>query len=144
VETFIVAWIWGTYLGEGALENGVDVCVSSWRRSAPDTFPSLAKAGGAYLNSQLAKMEARSAASPRPSCSTAFGYVAEGTGQNLFVVRDGVLFTPPISANILAGITRDCVIRIAGDLGYRCARRTCRASSCTLPTRRSSPAPPPS
>ncbi|HEU4562967.1 MAG TPA: branched-chain amino acid transaminase [Longimicrobium sp.] len=118
VETFIVAWIWGTYLGEGALENGVDACVSSWRRAAPDTFPSLAKAGGGYLNSQLAKMEARERGFAEGIMLDSFGYVAEGTGQNLFVVRDGVLFTPPISANILAGITRDSVIRIAKDLGY--------------------------
>jgi len=118
VETFIVAWIWGTYLGEGALENGVDVCVSSWRRAAPDTFPSLGKAGGAYLNSQLAKIEAKERGFAEAIMLDTYGYVAEGTGQNLFVVRDGVLFTPPISANILAGITRDCIIRIAKDLGY--------------------------
>ena len=118
VETFIVAWIWGTYLGEGALENGVDACVSSWRRAAPDTFPSLGKAGGAYLNSQLAKMEARDRGFAEAIMLDTYGYVAEGTGQNLFVIRDGVLFTPPISANILAGITRDSVIRIAHDLGY--------------------------
>jgi branched-chain amino acid aminotransferase len=118
VETFIVAWIWGTYLGEGALENGVDACVSSWRRAAPDTYPSLAKAGGSYLNSQLAKMEAKERGFAEAIMLDSFGYVAEGTGQNLFVVRDGVLFTSPISANILAGITRDSVIRIAKDLGY--------------------------
>ncbi len=118
VETFIVAWIWGTYLGEGALENGVDVCVSSWRRAAPDTFPSLGKAGGAYLNSQLAKIEAKERGFAEAIMLDSYGYVAEGTGQNLFVVRDGVLWTPPISANILAGITRDCIIRIARDLGY--------------------------
>ncbi|HSU17601.1 branched-chain amino acid transaminase [Longimicrobium sp.] len=118
VETFVVAWIWGTYLGEGALENGVDACISSWRRAAPDTFPSLGKAGGAYLNSQLAKMEAKDLGFHEAIMLDTYGYVAEGTGQNLFVVRDGVLFTPPISANILAGITRDSVIRIARDLGY--------------------------
>lgn len=118
VETFIVAWIWGTYLGEGALEAGVDVCVSSWRRAAPDTFPSLGKAGGAYLNSQLAKIEAKERGFAEAIMLDSYGYVAEGTGQNIFVVRDGVLWTPPISANILAGITRDSVIRIARDLGY--------------------------
>lgn len=118
VETFIVAWIWGTYLGEGALEAGVDVCVSSWRRAAPDTFPSLGKAGGAYLNSQLAKIEAKERGFAEAIMLDSYGYVAEGTGQNVFVVRDGVLWTPPISANILAGITRDSVIRIARDLGY--------------------------
>ena len=122
VETFIVAWIWGTYLGEGALENGVDVCVSSWRRAAPDTFPSLGKAGGAYLNSQIAKMRGEERGFAEAIMLDTYGYVAEGTGQNLFVVRDGVLFTPPISANILAGITRDCVIRIAKRPGLRGAR----------------------
>ncbi|HEX8904636.1 MAG TPA: aminotransferase class IV, partial [Longimicrobiaceae bacterium] len=79
VETFIVAWIWGTYLGEGALENGVDACVSSWRRAAPDTFPSLGKAGGAYLNSQLAKMEARDRGFHEAIMLDTYGYVAEGT-----------------------------------------------------------------
>jgi branched-chain amino acid aminotransferase len=118
VETFVVAWIWGTYLGEGALENGVDACVSSWRRSAPDTFPALGKAGGAYLNSQLAKMEAKERGFHEGIMLDSFGYVAEGTGQNLFLVRDDVVYTPPISANILAGITRDSVIRVASDLGY--------------------------
>jgi branched-chain amino acid aminotransferase len=118
VETFIVAWIWGTYLGEGALENGVDVCVSSWRRAAPDTFPSLGKAGGAYLNSQLAKIEAKERGFSEAVMLDSYGYVAEGTGQNIFVVRDGIVYTSPMSANILAGITRDCVIRIAKDLGY--------------------------
>jgi branched-chain amino acid aminotransferase len=118
VETFIVAWIWGTYLGEGALDAGVDVCVSSWRRAAPDTFPSLGKAGGAYLNSQLAKIEAKERGFAEAIMLDSYGYVAEGTGQNLFAVREGVLWTPPISANILAGITRDSVIRIARDLGY--------------------------
>lgn len=118
VETFIVAYVWGTYLGEGALENGVDACVSSWRRAAPDTFPSLGKAGGAYLNSQLAKIEAKERGFAEAIMLDTYGYVAEGTGQNVFCVRDGVLYTPPMSANILAGITRDSVIRIARDMGY--------------------------
>jgi branched-chain amino acid aminotransferase len=118
VETFIVAWIWGTYLGEGALENGVDVCIASWQRAAPNTYPTLAKAGGAYLNSQLAKLEARQRGAAEAIVLDAFGHVSEGTGQNLFLVRDGALFTPPLSAGILAGITRDSVIRIARDLGY--------------------------
>jgi branched-chain amino acid aminotransferase len=117
VETFVVAWHWGTYLGEGALENGVDVCVSTWRRSAPDTLPTLAKAGGGYLGSQLAKQEARLRGMAEAIMLDAFGYVAEGTGQNVFLVRDGAVWTPPVSAGILAGITRDSVIRIARDLG---------------------------
>lgn len=117
VEVFIIPWIWGTYLGEGALENGVDAVVSSWRRSAPDTFPTQAKASGAYLNSQLAKAEARARGAAEAIMLDSFGYVSEGSGQNLFVVRDGVLLTPPLSAGILPGITRDSVIRIARDAG---------------------------
>jgi branched-chain amino acid aminotransferase len=118
VETFIIAWRWGRYLGEEALTSGVDVRVSSWRRAAPDTFPSLAKAGGNYLNSQLSKMEARQDGYAEGVMLDSFGYVSEGSGENLFVVRDGVLHTSPLSAGILNGITRDSVIRIARDLGY--------------------------
>jgi branched-chain amino acid aminotransferase len=118
VETFIIAWRWGRYLGEEALTHGVDVCVSSWRRPAPDTFPALAKAGGNYLNSQLTKMEARRDGYAEGIMLDSFGYVSEGSGENLFLARDGVLHTSPLSAGILNGITRDSVIRIARDLGY--------------------------
>jgi branched-chain amino acid aminotransferase len=117
VEVFIIPWIWGTYLGEGALENGVDAIVSSWRRAAPDTFPTHAKASGAYLNSQLAKAEARARGAAEAIMLDSFGYVSEGSGQNLFVVRDGALLTAPLTAGILPGITRDSVIRIARDAG---------------------------
>jgi branched-chain amino acid aminotransferase len=118
VETFIIPWVWGRYLGHEALEEGVDVCVSSWRRPAPDTMPMLAKAGGNYLNSQLSKMEARASGFIEGIMLDAFGYVAEGSGENLFVVRDGVIYTPTMGSSILNGITRDSVIRIARDLGY--------------------------
>ncbi len=118
VETFIIAWRWGRYLGDDALQNGVDVCVSSWRRPAPDTFPALAKAGGNYLNSQLAKMEARLDRYIEGVMLDAGGFVSEGTGENLFLIRDGVVYTSPLSAGILHGITRDSVIHIAQDLGY--------------------------
>jgi len=118
LETFIIAWQWGRYLGDDALHNGVDVCVSSWRRPAPDTFPALAKAGGNYLNAQLAKMEAKQNRYVEGIMLDSFGYVAEGSGENLFLVRDGILYTAPIAAGILNGITRDSVIRIAHDLGY--------------------------
>jgi branched-chain amino acid aminotransferase len=117
IETFIIAWQWGRYLGAEALSSGVDVCVSSWRRAAPDTFPSLAKAGGNYLNSQLTKMEAKLDGFAEGISLDSFGYVAEGSGENLFLVRDGVLLTPPASAAILNGITRDSVMTIARDLG---------------------------
>ncbi|GLC28516.1 branched-chain amino acid transaminase [Roseisolibacter agri] len=118
IETFIVAWKWGTYLGADALEKGVDVCVSSWRRAAPGTFPTMAKAGGNYLNSQLAKMEARTDGYVEGITLDSFGYVAEGSGENLFVIRDGIIYTSGLDSAILNGITRDSVIRIARDLGY--------------------------
>ena len=124
VETFIIPWVWGRYLGHEALEEGVDVCVSSWRRPAPDTMPTLAKAGGNYLNSQLSKMEARADGYIEGIMLDSFGFVAEGSGENLFVVRDGTLYTSTISSSILNGITRDCVIRIARDLGYAVSEQT--------------------
>jgi len=117
VETFIVAWRWGRYLGEDALETGVDAGVSSWRRPAPDTIPALAKAGGNYLGSQLSKIEARINHYAEGIVLDTMGHVAEGSGENIFVVRGGVLFTSPLSSGILQGITRDSVMRIARDLG---------------------------
>ncbi|MFL5560002.1 MAG: branched-chain amino acid transaminase [Gemmatimonadaceae bacterium] len=118
VETFIIAWKMGAYLGHDALANGVDVCVSSWRRAAPDTFPALAKAGGNYLNSQLSKMEARQDSYVEGIMLDSFGYVSEGSGENLFVVRDNILFTSPIASGILNGVTRDSIKQIARELGY--------------------------
>lgn len=118
VEVFIIAWKWGTYLGAAAVEQGADVCVSSWRRPAPDTLPALAKAGGNYLNSQLSKAEARQDGYVEGIMLDAFGHVAEGSGENLFAIRDGVIFTAPLSAGILNGITRDSIIRISRDFGY--------------------------
>jgi len=118
VETFIIAYHWGAYLGHEALVNGVDVAVSSWRRAAPDTFPTLAKAGGNYLSSQLSKAQARLDGYAEGIMLDSFGHVSEGSGENLFLVRDNVLFTSPLTAGILNGITRDSVIRIARDLGH--------------------------
>ena len=118
VEVFVIAWKWGTYLGREALEHGADVCVSSWRRAAPDTFPTMAKAGGNYLNSQLSKMEARQDGYVEGIMLDSFGHLSEGSGENLFAVRDGVIYTAPISAGILNGITRDSIMRIARDFGY--------------------------
>ncbi|MGI8545872.1 MAG: branched-chain amino acid transaminase, partial [Gemmatimonadaceae bacterium] len=118
VETFIIPWIWGRYLGHEALEQGVDVCVSSWRRPAPDTLPTMAKAAGNYLNSQLSKMEARRNDYIEGIMLDSFGYVAEGSGENLFIVRDDIIYTSPMASGILNGITRDSVLRIARDLGY--------------------------
>lgn len=124
VEIFVIAWNWGTYLGAEGVENGVDVRVSSWRRAAPDTFPTMAKAGGNYLNSQLSKMEAREDGYAEGIMLDSFGFVAEGSGENLFAIRDNVVFTSPLASGILPGITRDSVIRLALDLGYEVREQT--------------------
>lgn len=118
VDVAILTWEWGTYLGEGALENGVDVRVSSWARTAPNTFPALAKTAANYANSGLIKMEAVVEGYAEGIALDTFGYVSEGSGQNVFVVRDGIVLTPPIAASILPGITRDSAITLARDLGY--------------------------
>jgi branched-chain amino acid aminotransferase len=119
LEVFIIPWVWGAYLGQAGLSDGVDVCVSSWRRAAPDTFPSLAKAGGNYLSSQLSLMEARINSYSEGIMLDSFGFVSEGSGENLFVVRDGKLFTSSIGSAILNGITRDSVITLARDMGIQ-------------------------
>jgi branched-chain amino acid aminotransferase len=117
VEVFIIAWKWGTYLGHEGVTNGVNVRVSSWRRAAPGTFPTMAKAGGNYLNSQLSKMEAKQDEYAEGIMLDSFGFVSEGSGENLFAVRDGCLYTAPLSAGILGGITRNSVMTIGRDLG---------------------------
>ncbi len=118
VDAAIMLWEWGRYLGPEALENGVDVRISSWTRSAPNTFPSLAKSSANYANSQLIKMEAIVEGYSEGIALDAAGQVSEGSGENVFLVRDGVLVTPPLAASILPGITRDSVVTIARDLGY--------------------------
>jgi branched-chain amino acid aminotransferase len=117
VETFIIAWNWGAYLGKDAMEQGVDVGVSSWRRAAPDTVPMMAKASGNYQQSQLAKLEAKMNKYAEGIMLDVHGYVAEGSGENLFLVRDNVLYTSPIASAILGGITRHSVMTIARDNG---------------------------
>ena len=117
IETFIIAWKWGTYLGHEGVTNGVNVRVSSWRRAAPGTFPMMAKASGNYLNSQLSKMEAKQDEYAEGIMLDSFGYVAEGSGENLFAVRDGCLHTAPLSSSILNGITRNSILTLAKDLG---------------------------
>ncbi len=119
VETFVICYHWPTLLGDSAMKSGADVRVSSWRRAAPDTFPTMAKAGGNYLNSQLSAMEARLDEYAEGIMLDSNGWVAEGSGQNLFLVRDGVLYTAPISSGILHGITRDSIMKFAVDLGYQ-------------------------
>ena len=113
----IAAWEWGSYLGEGGLEQGVDVCVSSWQRVAPNTVPALAKAGGNYLSSALVTLEARRLGFAEGIALSVDGYVSEGAGENLFLVQNGKLYTPPVAASILSGITRDTVAKLAESLG---------------------------
>jgi branched-chain amino acid aminotransferase len=117
VDFVVAVWPWGKYLGEEAIEQGVDVCVSSWRRSAPSTMPPTAKATGNYLNAQLIKMEAITNGYVEGIALDIHGYVSEGSGENLFLVQDGTLLTPPVASSALAGVTRDSVIRMAHDLG---------------------------
>ena len=116
METYIACWEWGKYLGEEALAEGVDVCVSSWTRIAPNTLPALAKAGANYMNSQLIRMEAAINGYAEGIALDASGYVSEGSGENLFVVRDGKIVTPPLGATVLPGITRDTIIQLAQSL----------------------------
>ena len=118
VEVMIAAVEWGAYLGAEALENGVDVQVSSWSRVAPNTLPAMAKAGGNYLSSQLIVMEAVRHGYAEGIALDTNGMLSEGSGENLFVIRDGVIFTPPTTAAILPGITRDSVMTLAKSLGY--------------------------
>ena len=117
IEVFIFAWPWGTYLGAEALRDGVDVCVSSWRRPAPDTSPAIAKASGHYLGSQLMRMEARANGYGEAIALDTRGCLSEGSGENLFLVRDGTVYTPPVTASILPGITRDTAIALARERG---------------------------
>ena len=116
IDVYIACWSWGKYLGEEALAEGVDVCVSSWNRIAPNTLPALAKAGANYMNSQLIKMEALANGYSEGIALDANGFVSEGSGENIFVVRDGRIHTPPLGASVLPGITRDSVLTLAREL----------------------------
>lgn len=116
-EVFLACWEWGKYLGPEALAQGVDVCISSWTRIAPNTLPALAKAGANYMNSQLIRMEAQANGYAEGIALDASGCVSEGSGENLFVIRDGKIHTPPLSSSVLPGITRDTVVTLARDLG---------------------------
>ncbi|MDX1584003.1 MAG: branched-chain amino acid transaminase [Thermoanaerobaculia bacterium] len=118
VEVMIAAWGWGAYLGKEGLEKGVDVRISSWNRMAPNTFPAMTKATANYLNSQLVRIEAALDGYEEGIALDVDGYVSEGSGENIFVVRDGIIQTPPLGASILPGITRDAVMKIANDLGF--------------------------
>ncbi len=117
VDVYLACYPWGKYLGEEALAQGVDVCVSSWNRMAPNTLPALSKAAANYMNSQLIKMEAIANGYNEGIALDQAGYVSEGSGENIFVVRDGRIHTPPLGASVLPGITRDSVLKLANDLG---------------------------
>ena len=117
VEVFLPCWPWGAYLGDDALEKGVDACVASWHRVAPNTIPAMAKIAGNYLSGQLIKMEALANGYAEAIALGPDGLVSEGSGQNVFVVSDGTLYTPPIDGTLLPGITRSTVLALAADLG---------------------------
>ena len=118
IDMAIAAFEWGAYLGQEAIDLGIDVCVSSWHRPAPNTFPSMAKAGGNYLSSQLIGGEANRHGYAEGIALDHNNHVSEGSGENIFLVRGGVLYTPPIWSSILPGLTRDSIIVMAKDLGY--------------------------
>jgi branched-chain amino acid aminotransferase len=119
VDVSIAVWEWGAYLGSEALDKGIDVCVSSWRRAAPDTFPAMAKSGGNYLNSQLIKLEALTNGYVEGIALDVNGSVSEGSGENIFVIRDNTIYTTPLGSSILPGITRASVVTLAKELGYQ-------------------------
>ncbi len=116
IETYLAAWQWGAYLGADALDQGIDVCVSSWQRAAANTFPGMAKSAGHYNNAQLIKLEAQANGFVEAIALTTDGHVSEGSGQNLFAVIDGTIITPPIEGSNLQGVTRNSVFQIAEDL----------------------------
>jgi branched-chain amino acid aminotransferase len=118
VVTAVAAWEWGAYLGEEGLKNGVSVRISSWNRPAPNTLPSMAKVAANYMNSQLIKLEALESGFEEGIALDSFGYISEGSGENIFIVKNNTLFTPPSSSSILPGITRHCVFQLARELGY--------------------------
>ncbi len=113
IETYIACWEWGKYLGSEAMEQGVDVCISSWTRLAPNTLPTLSKAGANYMNSQLIRMEAATNGYTEGIALDSSGHVSEGSGENVFVIRDGKIHTPAVGASVLPGITRDSILQLA-------------------------------
>lgn len=117
IESYVATWQWGKYLGEEALEAGIDVCVSSWTRITSNSLPAMAKAGANYMNSQLIKMEAILGGFSEGIALDDRGMVSEGSGENIFLVNNGKLITPPLGASVLPGITRDSVVQIARELG---------------------------
>ncbi|MFZ5981449.1 MAG: branched-chain amino acid transaminase [Candidatus Zixiibacteriota bacterium] len=119
VDVAIAVWPWGKYLGPEALEKGVKACVSSWNRNAPNTTPMMAKSSANYMNGQLIKLEALSRGCVEGIALDVYGHVSEGSGENIFIVKNGVLITPPFSSSVLPGITRRTVIKLAEELGIK-------------------------
>jgi len=119
IDVSIAVWKWGKYLGKDAIEKGVPVCVSSWNRMAPNTLPAMSKCGANYMNSQLIKLEAKEHGYVEGIALDVYGYVSEGSGENIFIVRDGTLITPPFGSSILPGIIRNSVIRLAHEFGIK-------------------------
>lgn len=132
IDTYVATWQWGKYLGEEALETGIDVCVSSWTRITSNSMPAMAKAGANYMNSQLIKMEAILGGFSEGIALDDRGYVSEGSGENIFLVNNGKLVTPPLGASILPGITRDSVLQIARELGIDVLETTIQRSALYL------------
>ena len=118
LEVYIASWVWGKYLGAEAVESGVDVCVSSWARMSSNTLPATAKSAANYMNSQLIKMDAIMNGYVEGIALDSQGNVSEGSGENIFIIRDNVLYTPPLSSAVLPGITRDSVMQLAKIKGY--------------------------
>ena len=129
---YIGAWDWGKYLGEEAIERGVDVCVSTWNRLTPNSMPAMAKSGANYMNSQLIKMEALLNGFAEGIALDDRGYVSEGSGENIFMVSGDVVLTPPLSSSLLPGITRDSVIQICDELGIAVKERTIQRAALYL------------
>ncbi len=118
IEIYIASWVWGKYLGAEAVEQGVDVCIASWARMSANTLPATAKSAANYLNSQLIKMDAIMNGYSEGIALDGQGNVSEGSGENIFIIKDGVVYTPPLSSAVLPGITRDSVMHLAKNLGY--------------------------
>ena len=118
IEIYIASWVWGKYLGAEAVEQGVDVCIASWARMSANTLPATAKSAANYLNSQLIKMDAITNGYSEGIALDGQGNVSEGSGENIFIIKDGVVYTPPLSSAVLPGITRDSVMQLAKLLGY--------------------------
>lgn len=119
VEVAIAVWEWGTYLGSDALTKGIDVCISTWNRPAPNTLPAMAKAGANYAISQLMKVEAIEGGFAEAIALDVSGNISEGSGENVFAVMDDVIYTPPISCSLLPGVTRSTTIQLAEEMGYK-------------------------